>query len=176
MPRRATASSGDGATEETADAWIAAIKAPVMRKAIAANGAKTMIALGTLPTKTLARSEFRPSTPAPTRTLARPEFGLSSQWTTMTAHGRQFTIEDGAFPEVRQSIGETAETSFECVTAEPDALLAAPVQHLEDVSGWKTTSPPGGKLVGAAGFEPTTTSPPDWCATRLRHAPTGVRV
>src|SRR6185312_14542240 len=28
------------------------------------------------------------------------------------------------------------------------------------------------KLVGAAGFEPTTTSPPDWCATRLRHAPT----
>ena len=27
-------------------------------------------------------------------------------------------------------------------------------------------------LVGAAGFEPTTTSPPDWCATRLRHAPT----
>src|SRR3954462_6508461 len=26
-------------------------------------------------------------------------------------------------------------------------------------------------LVGAAGFEPTTTSPPDWCATRLRHAP-----
>ena len=29
-----------------------------------------------------------------------------------------------------------------------------------------------GKLVGAAGFEPTTTSPPDWCATRLRHAPT----
>ena len=28
-------------------------------------------------------------------------------------------------------------------------------------------------LVGAAGFEPTTTSPPDWCATRLRHAPTG---
>ena len=31
-------------------------------------------------------------------------------------------------------------------------------------------------LVGAAGFEPTTTSPPDWCATRLRHAPTGVEV
>ena len=28
------------------------------------------------------------------------------------------------------------------------------------------------KVVGAAGFEPTTTSPPDWCATRLRHAPT----
>src|SRR4051795_2151907 len=28
------------------------------------------------------------------------------------------------------------------------------------------------KMVGAAGFEPTTTSPPDWCATRLRHAPT----
>ena len=28
-------------------------------------------------------------------------------------------------------------------------------------------------LVGAAGFEPTTTSPPGWCATRLRHAPTG---
>src|SRR3954447_12775810 len=27
-------------------------------------------------------------------------------------------------------------------------------------------------MVGAAGFEPTTTSPPDWCATRLRHAPT----
>jgi hypothetical protein len=31
-------------------------------------------------------------------------------------------------------------------------------------------------LVGAAGFEPTTTSPPDWCATRLRHAPTRARV
>ena len=29
-----------------------------------------------------------------------------------------------------------------------------------------------GNMVGAAGFEPTTTSPPDWCATRLRHAPT----
>ena len=29
-----------------------------------------------------------------------------------------------------------------------------------------------GEMVGAAGFEPTTTSPPDWCATRLRHAPT----
>ena len=28
------------------------------------------------------------------------------------------------------------------------------------------------EVVGAAGFEPTTTSPPDWCATRLRHAPT----
>src|SRR5690625_1389272 len=26
-------------------------------------------------------------------------------------------------------------------------------------------------MVGAAGFEPTTPSPPDWCATRLRHAP-----
>ena len=32
------------------------------------------------------------------------------------------------------------------------------------------------KVVGAAGFEPTTTSPPDWCATRLRHAPTRCRV
>jgi hypothetical protein len=48
--------------------------------------------------------------------------------------------------------------------------------------GWKasrlstTNWPEGrfvGELVGAAGFEPTTTSPPDWCATRLRHAPTG---
>src|SRR5690349_17299788 len=29
-----------------------------------------------------------------------------------------------------------------------------------------------GELVGARGFEPPTTSPPDWCATRLRHAPT----
>ncbi len=26
-------------------------------------------------------------------------------------------------------------------------------------------------LVGAAGFEPTTTTPPVWCATRLRYAP-----
>ena len=26
-------------------------------------------------------------------------------------------------------------------------------------------------LVGVAGFEPTTTSPPDWCATRLRYTP-----
>jgi hypothetical protein len=32
------------------------------------------------------------------------------------------------------------------------------------------------EMVGAAGFEPTTTSPPDWCATRLRHAPTHWRV
>ena len=30
------------------------------------------------------------------------------------------------------------------------------------------------KLVGAAGFEPTTTTPPVWCATRLRYAPDGV--
>jgi hypothetical protein len=34
----------------------------------------------------------------------------------------------------------------------------------------------GAEMVGAAGFEPTTTSPPDWCATRLRHAPTRGRV
>ena len=27
-------------------------------------------------------------------------------------------------------------------------------------------------MVGAAGFEPTTPSPPDWCAARLRHTPT----
>lgn len=27
------------------------------------------------------------------------------------------------------------------------------------------------KMVGVAGFEPTTTSPPDWCATRLRYTP-----
>jgi hypothetical protein len=30
----------------------------------------------------------------------------------------------------------------------------------------------GKAVVGAAGFEPTTPSPPDWCATRLRYAPT----
>ena len=35
-----------------------AIKAPEMKKAIAANGAKTVIALGTLPTTTSARREF----------------------------------------------------------------------------------------------------------------------
>ena len=28
-----------------------------------------------------------------------------------------------------------------------------------------------GKLVGTAGFEPATTTPPVWCATRLRYAP-----
>ena len=28
------------------------------------------------------------------------------------------------------------------------------------------------EMVGVAGFEPTTTSPPDWCATRLRYTPT----
>ena len=27
------------------------------------------------------------------------------------------------------------------------------------------------KMVGTAGFEPATTTPPVWCATRLRHAP-----
>ena len=27
-------------------------------------------------------------------------------------------------------------------------------------------------MVGTAGFEPTTTTPPVWCATRLRYAPT----
>ncbi len=27
------------------------------------------------------------------------------------------------------------------------------------------------KMVGAAGFEPTTPTPPAWCATRLRYAP-----
>ncbi len=26
-------------------------------------------------------------------------------------------------------------------------------------------------MVGAAGFEPTTPTPPAWCATRLRYAP-----
>ena len=26
-------------------------------------------------------------------------------------------------------------------------------------------------MVGAAGFEPTTPTPPVWCATRLRYAP-----
>ncbi len=26
-------------------------------------------------------------------------------------------------------------------------------------------------MVGTAGFEPATTTPPAWCATRLRHAP-----
>src|SRR3546814_20583980 len=30
----------------------------------------------------------------------------------------------------------------------------------------------GGRMVGAAGFEPTTPTPPVWCATRLRYAPT----
>ena len=29
------------------------------------------------------------------------------------------------------------------------------------------------KMVGARGFEPPTTTPPVWCATRLRYAPTG---
>lgn len=28
------------------------------------------------------------------------------------------------------------------------------------------------EMVGAAGFEPTTPTPPVWCATRLRYAPT----
>ena len=27
------------------------------------------------------------------------------------------------------------------------------------------------KLVGTTGFEPVTTTPPVWCATRLRYAP-----
>ena len=27
------------------------------------------------------------------------------------------------------------------------------------------------KMVGTAGFEPATTTPPVWCATRLRYAP-----
>ena len=29
----------------------------------------------------------------------------------------------------------------------------------------------GFKLVGTTGFEPVTTTPPVWCATRLRYAP-----
>lgn len=29
-------------------------------------------------------------------------------------------------------------------------------------------------MVGAAGFEPTTPTPPAWCATRLRYAPNKV--
>src|SRR5690606_28529904 len=32
------------------------------------------------------------------------------------------------------------------------------------------------KLVGVAGFEPTTTCPPDKCATRLRYTPVGWRL
>ena len=31
----------------------------------------------------------------------------------------------------------------------------------------------GKKMVGTAGFEPATTTPPVWCATRLRYAPNG---
>ena len=31
-----------------------------------------------------------------------------------------------------------------------------------------------GKMVGTAGFEPATTTPPVWCATRLRYAPNGL--
>jgi hypothetical protein len=31
------------------------------------------------------------------------------------------------------------------------------------------------ELVGAAGFEPTTTTTPRWCATRLRYAPHGIK-
>ena len=29
-------------------------------------------------------------------------------------------------------------------------------------------------LVGTTGFEPVTTTPPVWCATKLRYAPKGV--
>src|SRR3546814_11720423 len=49
---------------------------------------------------------------------------------------------------------------------------------------WQTRRPNAGKaasaagqggfldmMVGAAGFEPTTPTPPVWCATRLRYAP-----
>src|SRR5690606_33592133 len=38
----------------------------------------------------------------------------------------------------------------------------------QQLQGW-------GKMVGAAGFEPTTLCPPDKCATRLRYAPTARR-
>ena len=31
------------------------------------------------------------------------------------------------------------------------------------------------KMVGTAGFEPATTTPPVWCATRLRYAPIGAK-
>ena len=31
------------------------------------------------------------------------------------------------------------------------------------------------KMVGTAGFEPATTTPPVWCATRLRYAPNGAK-
>ena len=31
-------------------------------------------------------------------------------------------------------------------------------------------------LVGTAGFEPTTTTPPVWCATRLRYAPNSAAI
>src|SRR5690554_7660687 len=42
----------------------------------------------------------------------------------------------------------------------------------------RLVAPPGKKnpeagLVGVAGFEPTTTCPPDKCATRLRYTPIG---
>src|SRR5690606_23197716 len=40
------------------------------------------------------------------------------------------------------------------------------------VSGLSRTLPDA-CLVGVDGFEPTTTSPPDWCATRLRYTPVG---
>ena len=55
----------------------------------------------------------------------------------------------------------------------PVASSAAPVRHRPSS---EASNRGYVELVGAAGFEPTTTSPPDWCATRLRHAPTEGRV
>jgi hypothetical protein len=47
---------------------------------------------------------------------------------------------------------------------------SAAVSELIDTNGDPKVAV-GAGMVGVAGFEPTTTSPPDWCATRLRYTP-----
>src|SRR5690606_4631999 len=55
------------------------------------------------------------------------------------------------------------------------------VSGIGKTPGWQRRIDAGGtitakvRVVGAAGFEPTTLCPPDKCATRLRYAPTGRR-
>ena len=44
-------------------------------------------------------------------------------------------------------------------------------QRQERIRSLLTMAFQGEKMVGTAGFEPTTTTPPVWCATRLRYAP-----
>jgi hypothetical protein len=82
---------------------------------------------------------------------------------------RMLWAHPGVTPEQRQSL---AEEVFEEIQLDDEGIAAvlprAPYLVLAAVAA-------GMEMVGEAGFEPTTTCPPDRCATRLRHSPSEFR-